>query len=278
MKSLSRMVVAATVVVAGAGVSSAACVTSESIEPSGAAYPTKQAFCDRLAELVCNDAVVRGCYGSSDSSLVQDKDSCVIAFRSTDTCRPSLDYHSDDADSNAKACMAAWQGVYADAALDADEIADAEEACLAAFHDPGPENVDCEADYDCNYASGLRCVTKPGAINGTCQVPEEIAGGYDCSEINQTCVEGFYCDGSGNCLARENVGDACSSEVLCVEAANCSAPVDGTCVAKASNNSPCQQDLDCADGLCNVGTGSTEGLCAGTITLNQNAAACDVFR
>jgi hypothetical protein len=272
------MVVVASVAVAGMGVSSVACVSSETTPASGAVYPTKSTFCDQLAKLVCNDTVVRACYGSDDSSLVADTESCVDAFKDQDLCMPSVDYHNDQDDTQASACLSAWRGVYSDGAIEADELAEAEETCLAAFHDAGAAGSDCIEDSECDIADSLRCVVKPGATGGTCQEPEEMGGGHECAEINQTCAEGFYCDPSGNCLARENIGDPCSSEILCVEEANCSAPVDGVCEAKLPNNETCQRDLDCANGLCNKGTGDTDGLCAGRITLNQTSAACDIFR
>lgn len=279
MKSLTRMVVAAGISVAGAGVVGAGCVSSETTPPQGSMYPTELAFCERLAELVCNDQVVRGCYGSDDSSLVADREACATAFQQTDTCRPDLEYHPDPNDRNATACLSAWRDAYADAALTAAEIAAAEEACMAAFHDGGVENQDCVEDWECDIADGLRCVIKPGDTSGTCQVPTEVGAGFPCEAIDERCEEGFYCDvGANACLARKNVGESCSSEILCVEDATCSAPVDGTCEAKLPNNTECEQDEECANGLCNKGTGDTFGLCSGTITLNQTAAACDDFR
>ena len=239
-------------------------------------YPTVADFCAKLAEVVCNDEVVEVCYGSDDASLEQDKQSCVAAFMTTPRCNPNIPYHHE----GAEACIAAWQEVYADASVSAEQLEEAEEACLETFYDElGILNMDCVYDHECDVMAGLTCVVKPGAASGTCQELDEVAGGYPCDDIDQLCITGFYCDPESNaCLARKGVGQSCDTEILCQESALCSAPVDGTCEAKLANNEDCTADEQCTGGLCNKASGSAEGVCAATIPLYQNGAVCDDFK
>lgn len=275
---MTRLVVAVGLTAAGIGMTGAGCVSSETTPPEDPPppYPFVSDFCAKLAELVCIDDVVRACYGSDDASLEQDKQACVSAFMTSSRCNPNIDYHHE----GAEPCLAAWQEVYADAAVTADELEDAEEICLDAFYDPvGVVNSECSYDYECDVSQDLRCVIKPGAVTGTCQVPIRVGAGHQCGAIDQYCEDGFYCDeASGACLARKRVGEACSSTILCVESALCSMPVDGVCEAKLPNNSPCSADIQCERGLCNKGSGDEEGVCAGNIPLYQNGAVCDDFK
>src|SRR5262245_48827948 len=40
-------------------------------------YPTQASFCEALATMECNTAVVKACYGSDDTTVSSDQASCV---------------------------------------------------------------------------------------------------------------------------------------------------------------------------------------------------------
>src|SRR5512139_2964862 len=73
-------------------------------------YPTEESFCAQVAESECNDAVVKACYGSDQSTLLEDRASCAAAR--TAGCNPlGLPYHPE----LAQECVIARQEAIEDA-------------------------------------------------------------------------------------------------------------------------------------------------------------------
>jgi hypothetical protein len=111
--------------------------------------------------------------------------------------------------------------------------------------------------------------------------------GDPCTE-DDDCDFGHYCNGSGRCTAKGDVGDDCSfndpgdpvpndEDAQCREGLRCH-PVSLTCVANCQANFPCFADAECPEGLTcaplTVGSDSTSWHACRTIGANSTAR-CD---
>lgn len=243
----------------------AACSGSKKRATSGTNETAAQ-FCESFGKAACNDAVVSACSGGGtevDKCVAKQQSFCLAALS-----RPEQ-YSSD----NAAACLDAVTTAYEDGKLSADEIQVVREfaaPCDQLIRGPGALGISCFEPFDCNTLEGLTCVNKPGQP-GTCQVPDVVQGGFTCTEPNQICAEGFYCDGQ-NCLARPGkVGDACDPDLKpCAADFNC-AP-DYTCQARGDLGAGCDTGIDCKSGVC------AANLCVQEVILSISEPLCQYLR
>jgi len=234
-------------------------------------YPDQGSFCKALAEAVCNSTVVSACYGATDD-LSEETTSCVTAYRNPEVCNPyGYSYRAE----GAEACISALTSLYSDGKLTSDEMDSANDACLAVYSAGGAVGTACEADHVCDAASGLRCVTKPGAT-GSCQQPEEVLAGGNCAGDNQVCEAGYYCNQDANlCGIQPTVAEACSDTMPCDATSLCEGEI---CIAKTGNGETCSVGSQCAGGLCDKTAGADTGSCVEVLSLYTNSEACTAFK
>lgn len=254
------------------------CSSDETVADTGPVHPTSTSFCEAMASAVCASSVVEACFGTAGET---ETASCVTAFSEADVCNPGGHaYHSE----SAEACVASFAAVYADGRVSADERASVREACITVFADGGRKGTSCQVDADCDTGDSLRCIAKPGAEVGSCEVAVEVGGGLPCEDAAAVCADTFFCDTSGDtasCIARPAIGASCSAAKPCVEGALCSGALDGICQAKLPNgDTTCLVDEQCVGGFCSKNRGAAAadtGVCAGAAILAPNSQYCDAL-
>ena len=272
MKLLTTTLTLCGALAATVGLLAAGCSGTETSEPVAPAYASETAFCQAVAEVVCNANVVEACYLSSPATLPEDTKSCVEQYSRKVNCNPGdFPYHSG----GAEACIAAMKAAYADAAINQTDIQKMADACLPVFSGGGPAGSVCDVDTDCDGSASLRCVIKAG--EGTCQVPEEVGPAQPCGDPQQVCEEELYCGSDNQCITRPGVDPEldhdCSDVKPCVEDARC---IDGICFAKTANGQSCVEADECLGGFCV--TGATGGTCGAQYILAPTAAdTCTPF-
>jgi hypothetical protein len=271
MRSAASMITLAVAALASAALSVAACSNPTQAETPNP-YATEVGFCRELAKTLCNSAVVQACYLSDEKTLTADTDRCVQELSLPARCNPAgLPYHV----AGAAACIAAGAAAYGDAKLTMSELVAYRDECLAAFSHNGSKDSACISDSDCDGSLGLRCLLRADA--GTCQIPEEVMPGMDCSAPAAWCSDGFYCDSGEHCVATQSVGKSCAA-APCDDESNCD-PTTKQCVAKKDNGASCENPSDCSGGFCVKATGQTMGTCGSTWILSPtNDTSCEPFK
>ncbi|MGC4089031.1 MAG: hypothetical protein QM756_14240 [Polyangiaceae bacterium] len=179
-------------------------------------------------------------------------------------------------DEKGDACIEAVAKAYADADLTGAELLAVTELgppCDAIVRGPSGAGESCSSDRDCDGSEGYRCALRGGAANGTCQVPELVGAGQKCAALQQTCGDGFYCDGN-NCIATKSLGESCSNDYECGSVARCES--DASCAPKLALGDPCTSAADCASGVCYSINGQRS--CVDRIRLSPAEALCDELR
>lgn len=256
------------------GLLAAACGSRGKNDGPDYEYPTEQSFCQAVGEMECNDAVVKACYGSDQSSLAEDRASCVAARSAV--CNPqALPYHPEPAED----CISARKVALEDAVWTKEEIANVEETCLPVLSKEGPDGAICKTSADCDSKEGLRCLVKFGSEEGVCGEPVVVVGGEDCADPLSVCDAAYYCDPQVNhCLKKPAVDEPCSVAAPCAGDFYCTDPEGGTCVVKTKNGLDCEKNELCSGGFCVGATADTSGVCSSTLPLQINADSCDPYR
>lgn len=236
---------------------------------------TEDGFCAEWAERACGSRVVERCAApSADACRASQAAFCAALV-------PAGRYSRD----GAADCLKAVEDAYDDAELTAEErntVRLLAPPCDAVVSGPGGAGDPCTEDGDCAREEDLTCVRKGGAPSGTCQVVQVKGGGFDCTPADVVCDEGFFCDGA-NCLAARGEGSACSGAAPCAPGLRCvddrGEPAAGdagaattTCQAGASTGATCDEDGDCASGICTLGAAG--GVCVATILLSAAEPTC----
>jgi hypothetical protein len=120
-------------------------------------------------------------------------------------------------------------------------------------------------------------VVKGGA--GTCQVPEIVEGGFDCSEPQQVCEDGFYCN-TENCVAYRRLGATCSSDGECGPEAYCDVVPPATqnvCLARGDVGDACQIGRECISQIC-LELANGDSSCLNRVRLSPFDPLCDDLR
>lgn len=223
---------------------------------------TRVEFCSSWADAVCGAEVL---------SVCQNEESQCQASQAA-SCREWLS--ADFQDEGVDACLSAVRKAYSDADLDAKELA-------VVWHLGAPCNkivvageggARCERDADCSGASGLTCVLKDRST-GTCERAESVAAGFSCEQANQTCEEGFYCNGD-NCIVAAELGEACNNDNQCVKGLFCQ---NELCEAQLAVGADCMTDRECESGIC-YQVDTNEHVCVDRIRLSPAEPACDALK
>lgn len=227
---------------------------------------SREDFCQSWARAACSEEVVAVC-GATDAD--------VCRVRQQAFCLELVP--TSFADDKADACLRRVEQAYTDADLTAEElpiVLRLGPPCDQVIRGSREEGESCMATRDCNAPAGYQCVTKGGATSGTCEVPEIVQGGFECTAAQEVCAANFYCNGS-NCVTHKQVGAPCSSQDECGTAAYCG--TEGTCVARAAVNTPCSQDRECLSGLCHEFS-AADRVCIDRLRLSRSEPTCDNFR
>jgi hypothetical protein len=228
------------------GLAVAAGCSSEQPGPgdSNSRIRTESGFCTEWARVVCSANVVSAC-----------------DFEDVDACREwELQYCLDlvppgyQSSRYAQECLNAAKTAFSDANLtasEASEVLNLGGDCSRLVDGETDEGDPCSSDFDCNMVEENRCVIKPGFIEGTCQIPEDVGGGERCDDPAAVCEEGFYCDGR-NCIAVLVDDEVCTNDAECGSAALCvlGGDASGLCTPKHEAREACTTDQECLSGFC----------------------------
>jgi hypothetical protein len=222
----------------------------------------REQFCHAWAEAACSENAVDYCQ-AADVEACQDTQD--------EFCHDLVP--EDFSDTNGDECIDAVAAAYKDGTLDEDELAIVlrlGEPCNELVVGPGEEGDDCDELNDCDTSSGLQCIRKADADEGTCEVPEEVGGGRSCEAAQKTCEPGFYCNGK-NCIeASAEVDDPCTIQEECGGVGYCSSA--GVCAEGVDVGDACTTDHECLEGLC------YDGLCTDLIRLARSEPLCENLR
>jgi hypothetical protein len=233
---------------------------------------TETGFCNAWATNACNPTVVDDCQAPS-------VDACIAAQEAF--CKSKLPggYQSD----NAQACLDRVKVAYDDAELSIEDI-----RVVLQFGDPcdklirgsTPEGGACTVDTECDTLDGQKCVMKPGQTIGACHEPVVVGGGLRCDAPEETCEEGFYCNGT-NCVEPAGPDDPCNADAECgadlrciLDAADDAGVPTGTCQPRAVLSAECTADNECQSGYCSIAPGET-GLCADMVSFGLREPVCE---
>lgn len=226
---------------------------------------TRDGFCDEWAQRACSSEVVSVCQAESDNDCQLSQE----AF-----CQQLLpDGFVDD---HAKACLDAVGAAYGDADLTADELATVLQLgppCDRLIRGPRASGDACTSTFQCDAASGEVCVFKGSDADGTCQVPRTVQPGLECGAEQETCTEGFYCNGD-NCVVGKDAGSDCATQQECSAETYCAD--DSTCREKLDVQENCTTDEQCLSGIC-FAFGS-ERTCVDRIRLSPSEPLCEELR
>lgn len=201
---------------------------------------TRAGFCGEWAKVACNKEVIEACAATGEDACREAQQEHCLSVVSADAYRSS----------GARACLDAVKTALRDGRLTSEEV-----------------GVVLRGEGACKF----ECVK---VDDGGCIEPTVVGGGEECSDADVVCAEGYFCDGN-NCLARRDVGRACSDDIPCREDLRCVGDAgEKVCEARTPDGEACEEDDDCQSGICGRGT----NLCAARITLSDAEPVCNLFR
>lgn len=220
---------------------------------------TREEFCEKWASAACTSEVVAVCQKSEAKCQAAQAASCRDWLPNT-----FQDVGVDE-------CLAAVTEAYSDAdlkAADLEVVWQLDGACRDIVT-AGESGESCQLNTDCSGSSGLTCVLKDRA-NGTCQRAEVVGAGLSCSEPEQMCESGFYCNGD-NCIVALEVEEDCKNDKQCAEGLYCR---DEQCEPQFAMGADCSSDRECESGIC-YEIDEEERVCVDRIRLSPAEPACD---
>lgn len=227
---------------------------------------TRGEFCSDFAAAACSEETLSACQAKNADECERAQD---------DFCRSQV---SEDgfSDAHGDECIDAVSDAYEDADLSDEELATVLRfgpPCDQLLRGPKAEGESCASRRDCDASAGFDCVKKASATAGTCEQPDEVGGGRDCTAQQKVCEDGFYCNGE-NCVEGKATGADCSNEIECAQDAFCDE--DGTCRERFAIGEPCDADAQCASGICYVFDDET--VCTDRIVLSRSEPICTDLR
>jgi hypothetical protein len=229
------------------------------------AAQTREGFCDEWGKRACSSEVVSVC-------KAEDESDCNLKQESF--CQELLP--DDFVDDHAASCLDAVEAAYADADLTADELVTVLQLgppCDRLIRGPRSAGDDCSSTFECDAAAGYVCLFKGSQTEGTCELPRTVQPGLSCEARQETCTEGFYCNGD-NCVGGKDAGSDCATDQEC-DAENYCAN-DLTCTPRLDLQADCTDDSQCLSGIC-FAFGS-ERTCVDRIRLSPSEPLCDELR
>lgn len=242
---------------------------SSSNEPQGPRYPTSSSFCHQWAKNECSTAVVKTCLATSTEVCIANREAACTGDVVAPALADQLAYDSG----RAEGCLAAVGSAYTNDEITSEEQKAITEACEFVFSGTATRGEACSKDADCKQSERLRCVihyatvTDPANVQGTCQVPVQVAAGAACSAADEKCADGYYCDTNSHCVQAGQIGEGCGPQQPCGSDSKCSAE---KCIAKLENGLSCAANEECASDYCI----ELVNLCANTYQLSQGEPFC----
>ncbi len=144
---------------------------------------TREQFCADWAAAACSEETVSAC---------QAEDVATCRDTQEDVCRDLIP--DDFSDEMGQACIDAVEKAYDDADLQGGELLTVLRLggpCDKLIQGDKDEGEDCASDRDCDGPGGFVCVRHSDEEKGTCQSPEEVGAGRDCSSKKKVCESGF---------------------------------------------------------------------------------------
>lgn len=238
-----------------------------------------EGFCREWAKAACQPSVLDNCDSVAEDCLASQSAFCESIVPENYSRR------------KASACLSAVKGAYRDAKLTGEEVQIVRylaAPCDQLSSGTKEQGETCTANHDCDTSLGFACITKLGAPEGVCEKPVVVGPGRACDEDAEVCEAGYFCNGD-NCVAYEELGDACDGDYECAPEQRCVVPESGAggaggasgeaqtgvCTERAARNEVCTADDDCQSHYCYKEAGATEGECASNITLSRSEPLCD---
>lgn len=226
---------------------------------------TREEFCREWANRACSAEVVSVCQaaGASDCRLAQE------GF-----CQELVPDGFEG--KHADRCLDAVGSAYSDADLTANELATVLQLgppCDRLVRGPREEGDVCQTSADCNTVGSYACVRKGPDGVGTCQIPRVVEPGLECGAPQESCTEGFYCNGD-NCVVGKDAGDDCTSQEECGAETYCTAT--GVCAERFELGETCAAHHECLSDIC-FAFGS-ERTCVDRIRLSPSEPLCEQLR
>lgn len=226
---------------------------------------TKGDFCRDWASAACSDNTVKYCQA-------EDADACRQSQE--DFCQDLVpDAFSDKVGA---ACISAVKAAYSDGELSGDELSTVLKLggpCGKLTVGTKDEGETCSERSDCDVSAGYDCVLKAGDKSGTCQMPEMVEAGRDCSDKEAVCEAGFYCK-EGFCVEAKELDAACTTQSECATNAYCNE--EGRCAARSGVGETCAKDDECKEGICY--SYNDERTCTDLIRLARSEPICSDLR
>jgi len=262
MKSLVRFVL-----VLGSLIALGACGEDEK-DP----LATVDGFCESWALRACSDDIEEDCAVDEDECEAAQKNYCEKLVKEGKYDR-----------SGADACLDDVRDAYLDGKLTAKErdiVLYLGGSCALVQNGNGDPGDDCEADSDCDRDQDLVCIIRLGEPEGTCGEARVVSGGKSCSDPDEICDEGFYCNGE-NCIALPEEDKACSEAIPCGEGFRCMPEVvdeePSICRPQLEAGDPgCESDDDCITNICLKD--NDESFCVKTISFRATDEICDLYQ
>jgi hypothetical protein len=242
---------------------------SSSDDPKGPRFPDASSFCSGWAQAECPQTVISTCLATSQEVCVANRQ----AACTTNVIAPALADQLAYDSSRAEGCIAAVGSAYSDAKITSAEQKSMTTACEFVFSGTRTRGATCSKDADCKQSEQLRCVvhyasvTDAANIQGTCQLPAQVAAGASCSAAEQQCANDYYCDSGSHCVQRGQIGNECGPQTPCASDGKCS---EDKCVAKLDDGMSCTSNEECTSGYCI----ELVNLCATTYQLSQGEEFC----
>lgn len=244
----------------------AAC--SDSDEPVKYKYPDYATFCDGLAGAECTSKVLDSCQTNQVTCRDSRKNECLN----------HMDPHATYQPAHATKCVEAAGKAYKDALFTVEDRELIQKECFLLWGGQQNEGDECKRDYDCNVATGLRCVKpSPGAASGRCFQPVE-AKDERCVQPDAVCPEGRFCK-NGDCVRDRTLDIECNPDEPCEKGLICvpeGEGPEGKCKNKKSKGEDCVSGDECLSGFClRAGPKTT---CADQALMGPNEPWCETFQ
>ena len=253
--------------------SAIACAAHGNDPPPAPSWPTADSFCRARGEAECSSLVVTKCGA-------KDRDACVTS-RATQ-CTASAPQGTTYVPEHAKACLDLVTRVFGAGVVTSEDSRAMSTTCgTEIWSGPGAARAPCTTPYDCSSLAGLTCVMALGETSGKCLAPHRVGAGAACPGEADECSDGYFCDSkSKTCIVEAVEGEPCHPTIHpCAPGLYCIAnPFSSGCQKLFAKGHGCQQDAECADGLCDKLSGSPQGTCTDAIIVASPDGYCATFK
>ena len=245
-----------------------ACSSSSAAKP----FPDVATFCVAKAKEECQIAPtcavdVTGCQTVRAAKCNADA--------SAATAGGTRSYNAD----NAQACIDAVHAAYGAGKVLLTDLTDdgkMGDRCERVFEGTSDKNKPCTSNYDC-MSDRICAPVQPGVAQHVCADKVSKKSGDFCADPGSICESGSYCaqpaTGAAQCTAEAQSGQPCSAAIPCAESLRCQA---GTCAARQNPGQACSSNGDCSPvaGYCDAYAGN---ICTVGLTFATGAADCKGF-